>query len=109
MTHDGHNGLDLEYNRMNLIQKVMRNGAAIADYRYLYDGTKLNAMDSRGEGLEYHGPFTYRVGKDGSVSLSEARFAGGRFVRMRDTEGMVLIPKGTDELNIIRNTIPESD
>lgn len=84
MTHDGHNGLDLEYNRMNLIQKVTRNGAAIADYRYLYDGTKTIAMDSKGEGLEYHGPFTYRIGKDGNVSLSEARFAGGRFVMVRE-------------------------
>lgn len=69
MTHDGHNGLDLEYNRMNLIQKVTRNGAAIADYRYLYGRTKTIAMDSMGEGLEYHGPFTYRIGKDGNVSL----------------------------------------
>lgn len=84
MTHDGHNGLDLEYNRINLIQKVTRHGAAIADYCYLYDGTKTIAMDSRGEGLEYHGPFTYRIGKDGNVSLSEARFAGGRFVRVRE-------------------------
>lgn len=44
MTHDGHNGLDLEYNRMNLMQKVTRNSTSIADYRYLYDGTKTNAM-----------------------------------------------------------------
>ncbi len=104
MTHDGNNGLDLEYNRMNLMQKVTRNGAAIADYRYLYDGTKLNAMDSRGEGLEYHGPLTYRMGKDGSVSLSEARFAGGRFVRMRDTEGDIMEPvyTFTDHLGSVR-------
>ena len=104
MTHDGHNGLDLEYNRINLMQKVTRNGAAIADYRYLYDGTKLNAMDSRGEGLEYHGPLTYRMGKDGSVSLSEARFAGGRFVRMRDTEGDIMEPvyTFTDHLGSVR-------
>ena len=104
MTHDGHNGLDLEYNRINLMQKVTRNGAAIADYRYLYDGTKLNAMDSRGEGLEYHGPLTYRMGKDGSVSLSEARFAGGRFVRLCDAEGDVMEPvyTFTDHLGSVR-------
>ena len=104
MTHDGNNGLDLEYNRMNLIQKVTRNGAAIADYRYLYDGTKLNAMDSSGEGLEYHGPLTYRMGKDGSVSLSEARFAGGRFVRLCDAEGDVMEPvyTFTDHLGSVR-------
>ncbi len=104
MTHDGHNGLDLEYNRINLMQKVTRNGAAIADYRYLYDGTKTNAMDSRGEGLEYHGPFTYGIGKDGSVSLLEARFAGGRFVRMRDTEGDIMEPvyTFTDHLGSVR-------
>ena len=104
MTHDGHNGLDLEYNRINLMQKVTRNGAAIADYRYLYNGTKLNAMDSRGEGLEYHGPFTYRIGKDGSVSLSEARFAGGRFVRICDAEGDAMEPvyTFTDHLGSVR-------
>ncbi len=104
MTHDGHNGLDLEYNRINLMQKVTRNGAAIADYRYLYNGTKLNAMDSRGEGLEYHGPLTYRMCKDGSVSLSEARFAGGRFVRMRGAEGDTMEPvyTFTDHLGSVR-------
>ena len=94
----------MEYNRINLIQKVTRNGAAIADYRYLYDGTKTIAMDSRGEGLEYHGPFTYRIGKDGSVSLSEARFAGGRFVRICDNEGDVMDPvyTFTDHLGSVR-------
>ena len=86
------------------MQKVTRNGAAIADYRYLYDGTKLNAMDSRGEGLEYHGPLTYRMGKDGSVSLSEARFAGGRFVRLCDAEGDTMEPvyTFTDHLGSVR-------
>lgn len=36
---------------MNMIQKVTRNGAG-----YLYDWTKINAMNSKGEGLECHGP-----------------------------------------------------
>ncbi len=104
MTHDGNNGLDLEYNRMNLMQKVTRNGAAIADYRYLYDGTKTIAIDGRGEGLEYHGPLTYRIGKDGSVSLSEAHFTGGRFVRICDAEGDAMEPvyTFTDHLGSVR-------
>ena len=61
-------------------------------------------MDSRGEGLEYHGPLTYRMGKDGSVSLSEARFAGGRFVRLCDAEGDVMEPvyTFTDHLGSVR-------
>ena len=60
----------------------MRNGDAIADYRYLYDCTKTNAMDSRGEGLEYHGPFTYRVGKDESPrSPLQFQRKGGTVIR----------------------------
>ena len=42
-------------------------------------------------------------------SVSPYAFCSGNPVNFVDPDGMVVIPKGTDELNIIRNTIPESD
>lgn len=92
MTHDGMHGMDLEFNRMNLIQKVSKNGSVIADFHYLADGTKICTMTGNGTGLEYHGPLTYRNGGDGTVRLQEAAFSGGRFVLVRDQDGEHMEP-----------------
>ena len=92
MTHDGMHGMDLEFNRMNLIKKVSRNSSVIADFHYLADGTKICTMTGNGTGLEYHGPLTYRNGGDGTVRLQEAAFSGGRFVLVRDQDGEHMEP-----------------
>lgn len=50
MTHDGRRNLDVEYNVLNLPEKVCREGMILVNYRYLSDGTKLSCLDSQGEG-----------------------------------------------------------
>ena len=44
--YDSHAGLNLRYNDLNLIEKVMRGDTIVAKYSYLSDGTKLSATDS---------------------------------------------------------------
>ena len=43
MIHDGANNLDISYNRLNLIEKIVQNGSTLANYSYLADGAKLSA------------------------------------------------------------------
>lgn len=79
MIQDGANDLEISYNRLNLIEKVSRNGEILANYAYLSDGTKLSAMDADGNGLYYAGSLVYRK-QNGIMSLESAGFNGGRFV-----------------------------
>ena len=51
MTNDGMNGLKVVYNRLNLIEKVLRGDTILVKYSYLSDGTKLSAFNSDGNGL----------------------------------------------------------
>ena len=55
MIQDEANDLEISYNRLNLIEKVSRNGAILAKYAYLPDGMKLLATDADGNGLYYVG------------------------------------------------------
>ena len=79
MTHDGVNNLDLNYNYLNLIEKVERDGSTLAKYSYLADGTKLSATDAEGNGLYYIGSLVYQK-QNGTLLLKSAGFNGGRFV-----------------------------
>ncbi len=79
MTRDGAPGLDLSYNRLNLIEKVVRSGATLANYSYLSDGTKVSATNGAGDGFFYAGSLVYRKAGD-RLTLESAGFDGGRFV-----------------------------
>lgn len=79
MTRDGANDLNVAYNRLNLVEKIERNGEIFAKYSYLSDGTKLSATDVAGDGLHYLGSLVYRKQGD-SLNLESASFDGGRFV-----------------------------
>ncbi len=79
MTRDGAHGLDLSYNRLNLIEKVVRSGATLANYSYLSDGTKVSATNGAGDGFFYAGSLVYRKAGD-RLTLESAGFDGGRFV-----------------------------
>ena len=77
--YDSHTGLNLRYNDLNLIEKVMRGDTIVAKYSYLSDGTKLSATDSAGNGLYYSGSLVYS--KHGSaLTMESCAFTGGRFV-----------------------------
>ena len=77
--YDSHTGLNLRYNQLNLIEKVMRGDTIVAKYSYLSDGTKLSATDSAGNGLYYSGSLIYT--KHGTaLTMESCAFTGGRFV-----------------------------
>ena len=56
------------------------------EYSYLADGTRTAALDSDGEGLVYRGPFTYRRGASGALTLEAAACPEGLL-----TDGEVLL------------------
>ncbi len=81
MTYDGTADQSMTYNILDLVGKVSKGGAALANYSYLADGTKISALDGGGEGLVYRGPFVYRRSTGGgasSLTLESAAFGGGR-------------------------------
>lgn len=52
---DGANGLDMTYNRLNLIEKVTRDGRLLANFSYLSNGRKYLKSSDDGHGLCYVG------------------------------------------------------
>ena len=77
--YDSHAGLNLRYNQLNLIEKVMRGDTIVAKYSYLSDGAKLSATDSAGNGLYYSGSLIYT--KHGAtLTMESCAFTGSRFV-----------------------------
>ncbi|MDR3786937.1 RHS repeat-associated core domain-containing protein, partial [Alistipes sp.] len=77
--YDSHTGLNLRYNDLNLIEKVMHGDTIVAKYSYLSDGTKFSATDSSGNGLYYSGSLIYT--KHGAaLTMESCAFTGGRFV-----------------------------
>ena len=60
MTFDGLNGLNIEYNIINLPKKIGNSDSTLVNYSYLADGTKISSLTQLGEGLVFRGPFTYR-------------------------------------------------
>ena len=81
MTYDGTTDQSMTYNILDLVGKVSKGGATLANYSYLADGTKISALDGGGEGLVYRGPFVYRRSTGGgaiSLTLESAAFGGGR-------------------------------
>lgn len=55
LVHDGANGLDMTYNRLNLIEKVTRDGRLLANFSYLSNGRKYLKSSDDGHGLCYVG------------------------------------------------------
>ena len=77
--YDSHTGLNLHYNDLNLIEKVMHGDTIVAKYSYLSDGTKLSATDSAGNGLYYSGSLVYSK-QGAALTMESCAFTGGRFV-----------------------------
>ena len=84
MTYDGLTGQSTAYNDLDLVRNISRNGTTLANYSYLSDGTKLEAVDGNGGGLVYRGPFVYRKSPGGSsLTLESVSFGGGRLAAGR--------------------------
>ena len=61
VTFDGHQGLHITYNLLNLPQSITTNDGVTTEYIYLSDGTKIYAGDTSDEGCGtcYRGSFVY--------------------------------------------------
>ena len=81
-TRDYERELDMTYNSLNLLEKVVRNDTIVAKYTYLWDGTKLAAVNGDDCGFAYRGSFTYHLGSDDPAAedFESAPFGGGRIV-----------------------------
>ncbi len=101
LIHDGANNLDITYNDLNQIEKVNRDGAVLANYSYLADGTKFSATDADGNGLYYLGSLVYERSSSGqSLELESLGFDGGRFIKT--TSGLEPRYFITDHLGSVR-------
>ena len=82
LVHDGANGLDMTYNRLNLIEKVTRDGRLLANFSYLSNGRKYLMSSDDGHGLCYVGSLVYERPSSGqSLELESVEFDGGRFIK----------------------------
>ena len=79
MLYDPMEGLKIQYNHLNLTEKILRGDTIVAKYSYLSDGTKLSATDADGNGLYYLGSLVYNS-QNGDLSLESAAFSNGRFI-----------------------------
>ena len=77
MTHDGRRGFDVEYNFLDLVNKVKESNTIKATYAYLADGTKLGVKDVANQGFDYLGSMVY-VRDNNTLNIESTAFAGGR-------------------------------
>ena len=85
------------------------DNATVANYSYLWDGTKLSAKTGEGTGLAYRGSFTYHCGEDFPTieAFESTTFGGGRIVA---TEGNPEVHYFlTDHLGSVRVVATDKD
>ena len=91
LTRDGLSTLDIDYNDRNLTSRISSGGATLAEYEYLADGTKLRAVDGRGNGYQYRGSliYTQTAGQSDTpvITLDCALTSAGRIVRENTDDG----------------------
>lgn len=87
LTLDGENNLTTAYNLLNLPQKItpteshlQANMPFLAKYRYLWNGEKISAVDSQGNGYLYMGSVRYNLSGNEPV-FESVPFSMGRIVR----------------------------
>ena len=101
LVHDGANGLDMTYNRLNLIEKVTRDGRLLANFSYLSNGRKYLMSSDDGHGLCYVGSLVYERPSSGqSLELESVEFDGGRFIKT--SNGLEARYFVTDHLGSVR-------
>ena len=86
------------------------DNATVANYSYLWDGTKLSAKTGEGTGLAYRGSFSYHCGEDFPTieAFESTSFGGGRIVTTsgNDTEVRYFL---TDHLGSVRVEATDKD
>ena len=93
------NACSYQYNCLNLVEEVRRNGSVSARYKYLADGTKLEVSDAMGCGFLYFGSLIYS--KRGTIYTPESvGFTGGRIVCT--SAGSEVLYHVTDYLGSVR-------
>lgn len=79
MAADGHRGLELSYNFLNLPSRIRIKDSGSLVYSYLSDGTMLSVTDSlSGRGLRFRGSFIYTVSPEGEESVESVSYGEGR-------------------------------
>ena len=73
LTFNGHDGVSVSYNFLNLPSMVNT-----LTYKYLSDGTKLSVKKSDGVSIVYRGSFAYDVSTSGAVILESVGIPEGR-------------------------------
>ena len=82
LTKDGRNGLDIEYNIINLPARIKESDSGrFTEYCYVSDGTKFSALESNGTGLYYIGSLVYQALDSDTFKFESAGFSKGRFRR----------------------------
>ena len=71
---------------MDLVAKICSGATTLVNYSYLWNGVKICALKTSGDGLVYRGPFVYRKSSNGAVILESALFEDGRLT----TSGVIL-------------------
>ena len=106
-TRDYERELDMTYNSLNLLEKVVRNDTIVANYSYLADGMKLSVTDTEENGLYYLGSLVYEKHAN-TIGLESVPFSSGRIVATsgNDTEVRYFL---TDHLGSVRVVATDKD
>ena len=98
---DSRRALLFDYNSLNLLSEVRRDGQPAAKYDWLADGTKLGVCDGSGtDGFEYVGSLIYRKSNSG-LHLGEALFGDG-VIRVNENGTQEVDYFLTDHLGSVR-------
>lgn len=99
---DSRQGLNYQYNYLNLLRQVTSGNTLKAAYRYAYNGVKVGVKGTDNRGYDYRGSFVY-TRKESSLTLESALFGGGRIVA--GTNGYEVYYYLTDHLGSVRAVV----
>lgn len=102
---DTRQGLDFQYNYLNLLRQVSSANNLKAAYRYTYNGNKVGVKGADNRGWDYRGSFVY-TRNGSSLTLESALFGGGRIVS--GTNGYEVYYYLTDHLGSVRAVVDAS-
>ncbi len=99
---DSRQGLNYQYNYLNLLRQVTSGNTLKAAYRYAYNGVKIGVKGADNRGYDYRGSFIY-TRNGSSLTLESVLFGGGRIVA--GTNGYEVYYYLTDHLGSVRAVV----